>query len=157
MIYYLQFHLFSGVSSEYSKSTVTGSPVTQLSESFTTNERLMNSLVVLALLPLLPVIMILLALRVLREEFPVGFISGWYLGSDFLGINRKSSMDSVINIWSPALKPGSLPLYKLAFEIECGSTVGSAAVAAASDESGDVDLYIPSYEFNEIHAFRLKT
>ena len=59
-------------------------------------------------------------------------------------------MDSIINIWSPALKPGTLPMYKLAFEIECGSTVGSAAVAALNDGSGDVELYIPSYEFNQV-------
>jgi hypothetical protein len=89
----------------------------------TENEWLVNALIVVSLLPLLPIVLVLLVLRVLREEFPVGFISGWYLGSDFLGRNRKSSIDSIINVWSPALKPGTLPQYKLAFEIECASTV----------------------------------
>ena len=45
--------------------------------------------------------------------------------------------------------------YELAFEVECGATVGSAAVAEASDGSGDVMLYIPSYELNKVHVFRL--
>jgi hypothetical protein len=50
---------------------------------------------------------------------------------------------------------GQLPDYELAFEVECGATVGSACVAAAADGSGDVDVYVPSYELNQLHAYRL--
>eukprot|EP00981_Chlorochromonas_danica_P013103 scaffold5806_cov171-Ochromonas_danica.AAC.1 len=42
-----------------------------------------------------------------------------------------------------------IPRYELAFEIECGATVGSAAVSSVSDGSGDVHLYIPAYELNK--------
>ena len=43
----------------------------------------------------------------------------------------------------------------MSFEIQCGATVGSAAVAASLDGSGAVDIFIPSYELNKIHKFRL--
>lgn len=49
-----------------------------------------------------------------------------------------------------------LPSYELAFEVECGGTVGSAAVATLEDGSGDVEVFIPSYELNKVHAFRLR-
>lgn len=48
------------------------------------------------------------------------------------------------------LESHNLPEYELAFEIECGATVGSAAVTAINDGSGDVNLYIPSYELNKV-------
>jgi hypothetical protein len=48
-----------------------------------------------------------------------------------------------------------MPLYELAFEIECGATVGSAAAAAVADSSGDVDIFVPSYELNQVHVLRL--
>lgn len=49
----------------------------------------------------------------------------------------------------------SLPGYGLAFEVECGATVGSAAVSVPPDRSGDMELFIPSYELNKVHVFRL--
>jgi hypothetical protein len=49
----------------------------------------------------------------------------------------------------------TIPLYDLAFEIECGATVGSAAVSSTDDGSGDVHLYVPAYELNKVHVFRL--
>ena len=49
----------------------------------------------------------------------------------------------------------SLAPYELAFEIECGATVGSAAVLPTDDASGDVEIFVPSYELNRVHAFRL--
>lgn len=45
--------------------------------------------------------------------------------------------------------------YQLAFEIECGATVGSAAVLPVADGSGDVEVFVPSYELSKVHAFRL--
>lgn len=50
---------------------------------------------------------------------------------------------------------GALPGYGLAFEVECGATVGSAAVSAPLDKSGDMEIFIPSYELNKVHVFRL--
>ena len=47
------------------------------------------------------------------------------------------------------------PKYKLAFEVECGATVGSAAVSSVSDGSGDVEIVVPSYELNKVHLYRL--
>ena len=89
----------------------------------------------------------------------MGFISGWYVDNDFLGRSRKSSMQSIVNVWSPALSPSDrgLPLYEMIFEIESGATVGSAAVSALNNESGDLELFIPSYEFNEINVYKLST
>jgi len=49
----------------------------------------------------------------------------------------------------------TFPKYELAFEIECGATVGSAAIAAISDGSGDLEIFVPSYELNRVHSFRL--
>jgi hypothetical protein len=49
----------------------------------------------------------------------------------------------------------TVPPYELAFEVQCGATVGSASVTAADDGSGDVDVYIPSYELNKVHVFRM--
>ena len=45
---------------------------------------------------------------------------------------------SIVNIWSPALSSSDrgLSAYEIAFEIETGATVGSAAVATPPDESG---------------------
>lgn len=40
------------------------------------------------------------------------------------------------------------PKYELAFEVECGATVGSLAIHRNKDES--LDLYIPSYELNKV-------
>ena len=48
-----------------------------------------------------------------------------------------------------------MPTYELAFEVECGATVGSAAVMPTNDSSGDVEIFVPSYELNRVHAFRL--
>ena len=45
---------------------------------------------------------------------------------------------------------GDVPNYELAFEIQCGATVGSAAVAAIPDGSGDVEIFVPSYEVNKV-------
>lgn len=56
-----------------------------------------------------------------------------------------------------AMGSASVPTYDMAFEIQCGATVGSAAAAAALDGSGGVDIFIPSYELNRIHKFRLAT
>ena len=42
------------------------------------------------------------------------------------------------------------PIYDLAFEIECGATVGSAAAAPATDGTNSVDIYVPSYELNQV-------
>lgn len=50
---------------------------------------------------------------------------------------------------------GGIPSYDLAFEVECGATVGSACVNGATDGSGDMELFIPSYELNKIHVYRL--
>lgn len=47
-------------------------------------------------------------------------------------------------------KSSSIPRYELAFEVECGATVGSAAVSAIQDGSGDVNLFIPAYELNKV-------
>lgn len=47
------------------------------------------------------------------------------------------------------------PQYKLAFEVECGATVGSAAVSAVPDGTGDVEIVVPSYELNKVHMYRL--
>ena len=54
-----------------------------------------------------------------------------------------------------AARRSPLPTYEMSFEIQCGATVGSAAVAASLDGSGAVDIFIPSYELNKIHKFRL--
>ena len=43
-----------------------------------------------------------------------------------------------------------VPNYELAFEIQCGATVGSAAVAAIPDGSGDIEIFVPSYELNKV-------
>jgi hypothetical protein len=43
-----------------------------------------------------------------------------------------------------------VPNYELAFEIQCGATVGSAAVATIPDGSGDVEIFVPSYEVNKV-------
>lgn len=48
-----------------------------------------------------------------------------------------------------------MPRYELAFEVECGATVGSAAVMPTNDNSGDVEIFVPSYELSKVHAFRL--
>lgn len=46
--------------------------------------------------------------------------------------------------------------YELAFEIECGATVGSACYNQVKDTNGDaIELYVPSYELNKVHIFRL--
>lgn len=47
------------------------------------------------------------------------------------------------------------PQYKLAFEVECGATVGSAAVSSVRDGTGDVEIVVPSYELNKVHMYRL--
>lgn len=44
----------------------------------------------------------------------------------------------------------AIPRYELAFEVECGATVGSAAVTSVKDGSGDVNLFIPAYELNKV-------
>ena len=49
-------------------------------------------------------------------------------------------LDSVLDV----------PNYELAFEIQCGATVGSAAVAAIPDGTGDVEIFVPSYEVNKV-------
>lgn len=43
------------------------------------------------------------------------------------------------------------PVYDLAFEVECGATVGSAAAAPATDGTNSVDIFLPSYELNQVH------
>lgn len=48
-----------------------------------------------------------------------------------------------------------LSLFLLTFVYFCVSQVGSAAMSAVGDDSGDVNLYIPAYELNKIHVFRL--
>lgn len=64
-------------------------------------------------------------------------------------------------IFSPTLPEGecnkALAPYELAFEIECGATVGSAAFQEITDEDGSksIELYVPSYELNKIHVFQL--
>lgn len=66
------------------------------------------------------------------------------------------SVSSSEEVWAGAEEgENAFPMYELAFEIECGATVGSAAVAEANDGSGDAFLYIPSYELNKVHVFRL--
>ena len=50
-----------------------------------------------------------------------------------------------------------VPNYELAFEIQCGATVGSAAVAAIPDGSGDVEIFVPSYEVNKVSNVRSST
>mmetsp|Transcript_7011 Transcript_7011/g.15577 ORF Transcript_7011/g.15577 Transcript_7011/m.15577 type:complete len:327 (+) Transcript_7011:96-1076(+) len=56
---------------------------------------------------------------------------------------------------SPPSHPSEVPAYELVFEIECGATVGSAAVTAIDDGTGDMNLYIPAYELDIVHVFRL--
>ncbi len=64
-------------------------------------------------------------------------------------------------IFSPTLNDGvyesTLSPYELAFEIECGATVGSAAFQEITHDNGDksIELYVPSYELNKIHVFQL--
>ena len=145
-----------GVTAEYIKNDYTS--VKELAKT-KENEKLGTLILLVALLPLFPIALFLLLLRYLREELPVGFISGWYIDNDFLGRNRKSSMQSIVNVWSPALTPSDrgLPLYEMMFEIESGATVGSAAVSTINDKSGDLELFIPSYEFNEINVYKLSS
>ena len=145
-----------GVTAEYIKSDYTS---VGESSRMKQNEKLGTLIFLVALLPLFPIALFLLFLRYLREELPVGFISGWYVDNDFLGRNRKSSMQSIVNVWSPALTPSDqgLPLYEMVFEIESGATVGSAAVSTLNNDSGDLELFVPSYEFNEINVYRLST
>ena len=56
------------------------------------------------------------------------------------GEETQADLDSVMDV----------PNYELAFEIQCGSTVGSAAVAAIPDGSGDVEIFVPSYELSKV-------
>ncbi len=49
----------------------------------------------------------------------------------------------------------ALPEYELAFEVQCGATVGSAAVSDVGDGTGDVEIVVPSYELNKVHLYRL--
>jgi hypothetical protein len=67
----------------------------------------------------------------------------------------------------------TLPTYDLVFEVECGATVGSAAINPLKgiifhinkfillllllDGSGDVEIFVPSYELNRVHVFRLSS
>jgi len=51
-------------------------------------------------------------------------------------------------------KQSDIPEYELAFEVECGATVGSVAVSENSE--GSLDLFVPSYELNKVHVFRLR-
>ena len=62
-------------------------------------------------------------------------------------VNRKDKMRESRGYW--------LPEYDLAYEVECGATVGSAATHVLSDGSGDVQIFVPSYELNKLHVFRL--
>ena len=58
------------------------------------------------------------------------------------GEDTQADLESVMDV----------PNYELAFEIQCGSTVGSAAVAAIPDGSGDVEIFVPSYELSKVSA-----
>ena len=71
--------------------------------------------------------------------------------------SSSSNRRSIINSSSHRLNgfDNSVPTYELAFEVECGATVGSAAVMPTNDNSGDVEIFVPSYELNRVHAFRL--
>lgn len=56
------------------------------------------------------------------------------------GKESQADIDTVLDV----------PHYELAFEIQCGATVGSAAVATIPDGSGDVEIFVPSYEVNKV-------
>ena len=47
-----------------------------------------------------------------------------------------------------------IPAYELAFEVDCGSTVGSIAVSPGHNK-GEMNVYIPSYEFDKVHVLSL--
>jgi len=79
---------------------------------------------------------------------PLILLSGDCTGSAYIFAPRDGDSGG-------ASRGSSVPTYDMAFEIQCGATVGSAAAAAALDGSGGVDIFIPSYELNKIHKFRL--
>lgn len=68
-----------------------------------------------------------------------------------LGDSSSSSLDRM----RAEEEEEDLPAYELLFEIEVGATVGSAALSIVTDGSGDVILYVPAYELNRIHVYRL--
>lgn len=80
---------------------------------------------------------------------PLILIAGDCTGSAYVFTPRDSTSPS-----SSSESP-DVPRYDLAFEIECGATVGSAAIGLTKDKSGDLNLYIPAYELNKVHVFRL--
>jgi len=66
-----------------------------------------------------------------------------------------SGVIASIALGESALDGVDVPSYELLFEIEVGATVGSAALSIVTDGSGDVILYVPAYELNRIHVYRL--
>ena len=82
---------------------------------------------------------------------PLILLAGDCTGSAYIFSPGSTSQEEYANV----VGSGGLPPYELAFEVECGATVGSACVSASADSSGDVDVFIPSYELNQIHVYRL--
>eukprot|EP01038_Epipyxis_sp_PR26KG_P014638 gene14638-19661_t len=80
---------------------------------------------------------------------PLILLAGDCTGSAYIFAPSPTTTESSDGVKEP------IPQYELAYEIECGATVGSAAVTSTNDGSGDVNLYIPSYELNKVHVFRL--
>ena len=82
---------------------------------------------------------------------PLILLAGDCTGSAYIFSPGATSREEYANV----VESGGLPPYELAFEVECGATVGSACVSASADSSGDVDIFIPSYELNQVHVYRL--
>jgi len=80
---------------------------------------------------------------------PLILLAGDCTGSAYVFAPRleDTNIEEVIDI--------TIPNYELAFEIQCGATVGSAAVGTIPDGTGDVEIFVPSYEANKVHIFRL--
>jgi hypothetical protein len=85
---------------------------------------------------------------------PLILLAGDCTGSAYIFAPKKVEDESICREGRKGLC-GMLPTYELAFEVECGATVGSACVSAAPDGSGDVDVFVPSYELDQVHVLRL--
>jgi hypothetical protein len=77
-----------------------------------------------------------------------------YQESNYVRSHYNSAIASIA-LGDSSLEGVELPAYELLFEIEVGATVGSAALSIVTDGSGDVILYVPAYELNRIHVYRL--
>lgn len=83
-------------------------------------------------------------------------LAGDCTGSAYLYTPRDTSTTRNVRKADDINQPQKhLPEYDLAFEIKCGATVGSAAVSPVRDGSGDLHVYIPAYEVDKVHVFRL--